>query len=134
MTTIAPAQSYKDCCRALLRPEPGSPMSPILFLIYISGVFNKISETSHLVTSLSFIDDLGFVASGSSVKEIVRALKKVVKEVIEWRRQIAVTYNTSKTEVVLFSKLHWQRLSKQLWKAKIKVGNEGISFNKEATH
>ena len=49
----------------------GSPVSPIFFLIYISGVFNKVSETSPLVTSLSFVDDLGFIASGSSVKEIV---------------------------------------------------------------
>ncbi len=49
----------------------GSPVSPILFLIYISGVFNKVSETSPLVTSFSFVDDLGFITSGSSVKEIV---------------------------------------------------------------
>ncbi len=52
-------------------------------MIYISGVLDKISETSPLVTSLSSIDDLGFMASGSSVKEIVRALEKVAKEVIE---------------------------------------------------
>lgn len=32
----------------------GSLVSPILFLIYISGVFNKVLETSPLVTSLSF--------------------------------------------------------------------------------
>ena len=62
----------------------GSPVSPILFLIYISGVFNKVSETSPLITSLSFVDDLSFTISGSSVKEIVRALEKVAKEVIEW--------------------------------------------------
>ena len=46
----------------------GSPVSPILFLIYISDVFDKVTETSPSVTSLSFIDDLGFIASGSSVK------------------------------------------------------------------
>ncbi len=108
-------------------------MSHILFLIYISGVFNKVSETSPLVTSLSFIDDLGFIASGSSVKETVKALEKVAKEVIEWGRLNAVTYDTSKTETVLFSKSHRQRLNKQLREAKIKVGNEKISFNKEAT-
>lgn len=62
----------------------GSLVSPILSLIYISGVFNKVSETSPLVTSLSFAEDLGFIASGSSVKEIVKALEKVAKEVIEW--------------------------------------------------
>ncbi len=107
-------------------------MSPILFLIYISGVFNKVSETSPLVTSLSFVDDLGFIASGSSVKEIVKALEKVAKEEIEWGRLNAVTY-VSKTEAVLFSKSHRQRLNKQLRETKIKVGTENIPFNKEAT-
>ncbi len=92
----------------------GSPVSPILFLIYINGHFNKISKTSPLVTSLFFIDDLGFIASGSSVQEIVRILEKLAKEVIGWGRQNAVTYDTSKTEAVFFSKLHRQELSKQL--------------------
>ena len=49
----------------------GSPVSPILFLIYISGVFDTVTEASPSVISLSFIDDLGFIASGSLVKEVV---------------------------------------------------------------
>ncbi len=57
----------------------GSPVSPILFLICISGVFNKVSEKSPLVISLSFVDDLGFIASGSSVKELVKTLENVAK-------------------------------------------------------
>ena len=61
----------------------GSPVSPILFLIYISGIFNKILETSPLVTSLFFIDDLSFIASGSSVKEVVKTYEKVAQEIIE---------------------------------------------------
>lgn len=40
-------------------PE-GSPVLPIWFLIYISGVFDKVLETNSLVTYLSFVDDLGF--------------------------------------------------------------------------
>ena len=111
----------------------GSPVSPILFLIYISGVFNKVSEINPWVTSLSFIDDLGFIASGNSVKEVVKTLENVAKAVLEWGKQNAVTYDVSKTEAVLFSKSHRQRLSKQLREAKIKVGDEKISFNKEAT-
>ena len=77
----------------------GSPVSPILFLIYISGVFDQVTKTCPLVTSLSFIDDLGFIASGSLVKEVGKALEKVVKTVIEWGSRNAVTYDTSKTEV-----------------------------------
>ncbi len=84
------------------------PVSPILFLIYIGEVMNKILETSLLVTSLSFIDDLSFIASDNSVKEIIRVQRKFIKEVIKWGRQNAVTYNTSKIEAVHFSKSYWQ--------------------------
>ena len=111
----------------------GSPVSPILFLIYISGVFDKISKTSPLVMFLSFVDDLGFLASENSVTEIVRSLEKVAKELIEWGKQNAATYDISKTEAVLFSKSHRQQLNKQLQKAKIKIDTEKISFNKKAT-
>lgn len=57
--------------------QQGFPVSPLLFLIYISGVFNKVSETNPLVISLYFVDDVGFIASGSSVKELVKTLKKI---------------------------------------------------------
>ena len=61
----------------------GSPVSLILLLIYISGVFEKVTKTCSLVISLLFINDLGFIASGSLVKEVGKALKKVAKIVIE---------------------------------------------------
>lgn len=89
-------------------------MSSILFFIYISGVFNEVLETRTMLTSLFFVDDLGFIASGSEVKEVVKTLEKVAKKLIEWERQNTVTYNMSKTKVVLFSKSYWQRLHKQL--------------------
>lgn len=40
----------------------GLPVSPILFLIYISQVFDVVAEACPLVTFLSFVDDLGFIA------------------------------------------------------------------------
>lgn len=61
----------------------GSPVSPILFLIYISGVFDEVTKNNPLVTSLSFIDDLMFIASGSLVKEVAESLEKVAKTVLE---------------------------------------------------
>ena len=45
----------------------------------------------------------------------------------------AVTYDISKTEAMLFSKSHRQRLIKQIQETKIKIGNEKIGFSKEAT-
>ena len=53
--------------------------------------------------SLSFVDDLGFIASGSSIKEITKDLEKVGNLIVEWGSKNAVTYDTVKTELVLFS-------------------------------
>ena len=83
----------------------GSPVSPILFLIYISGVSNKVSETSPLIISLFFVHDLGFIALGSLVKKVVKTLEKAAKAVLKWERLNAVIYDTSKTEAVLFFKI-----------------------------
>lgn len=52
----------------------GSPALPILFLIYISRVFDLVLESCLLVISLLFIDDLGFITSGFSVKNITFTL------------------------------------------------------------
>lgn len=111
----------------------GFPVLIIFFLIYICGVFNKILEINLWVNFLSFIDDLRFIASGNSVKTVVKIFKNIAKAVLEWERQNVVTYNIFKMEAMLFSKSHHQQLTKQLQEAKIKVGNKKILFNKKTT-
>lgn len=71
-----------------------------------------MTEASPLITSLSFVGDLGFITLGTSVKEIARILETVVKTVLEWGTANAVTYDTLKTEAVLFSRSHCQQLNK----------------------
>ena len=80
------------------------PVSPILFLIYINRVFDQVQNELLEVLSLSFMDDLGFMVAGPSVKEIAKILEKVSKVVLQWNKDDAVTYDTGKTELVLFSK------------------------------
>ena len=111
----------------------GSPVSPILFLIYISGVFDEVAEVVPDIMSLLFVDDLGFVASGHSIKDIVKALEKVAQTVVGWGIANVVTYDIAKTEVVLFSRSHRQRLNRQISDTNIRIGTQTIKFNKEAT-
>lgn len=84
----------------------GSSVSSIFFLIYINRVFNKVLETSLIITPLSFVKNLGFIASDNSIKKIIKALEKIAKEIIEWGRLNTIIYNMSKMEVMLFLKSH----------------------------
>lgn len=61
----------------------GSPVSSVLFLIYMNGVFNKVLKTNPLVISLLFIDDLGFIVLGSLVKEMIKTLGKVAQAILK---------------------------------------------------
>lgn len=88
----------------------GSPVSPILFLIYISGVFKQVESQLSGVVSLSFVDNLGFIALEKLVREISKTLEKVEKTVLQLGEENAATYNTAKTELVLFSRVHQKRL------------------------
>ena len=62
--------------------EQGSPVLPVLFLIYMGRMFDSVLKTCPQAISFSFIDDLGFITSGLSVPEITKSLEKVAKTVL----------------------------------------------------
>ena len=82
----------------------GSPVSHMLFLIYISKLFSQVEKNLPRVILLSFVDNLGFITSGTSGKEIIKTLEKVSKIVFQWDKENTVTYNTNQTELMLFFK------------------------------
>ena len=84
----------------------GLPLLPDFFLIYISGVFDAVAENNPAVTSLSFVDDFKFIVSGTSVKKISQTLDIIASIVLYWGSINVITYDISKTEVLLFFKSH----------------------------
>ena len=52
---------------------------------------------------------------------------------IRWGIANAVTYDIAKMEAVLFSRSHCQRLNTQISDINIRIRNQTIKFNKEAT-
>lgn len=76
----------------------------IYVLVYISRIFDKVIKVSLNIMSLFFSNNLGFIASGYAIKDIVKALKKVAQTIIEWENANVVTCNIAKTKAIIFSK------------------------------
>ena len=111
----------------------GSSVSPILFLIYLSGMFTEVEEAAPGITSLSFVDDLGFIVEGGSAAEIVTTLETVSKAVIQWGLENAVSYDVDKTEAVLFTKAKAINRRRMIRGFKVKIEFKKIFFNEDAT-
>ena len=109
----------------------GSLVSPILFIIYLSGIFEKIEEQNLEITALSFADDIGFLAPGKTVKDIQDALTKAGEQAIAWGLTNNVTFDVDKTEAVLFTKK--TKVRRNLANYNIKIQNHNIKFNREVT-
>jgi hypothetical protein len=62
----------------------GSPVSPILFAIYTSGLLIWVQEYVSEAEGLSFVDDLGWVATVSDVNHVVTILERCAANLIEW--------------------------------------------------
>lgn len=60
-----------------------SSVSPILFLIYISGIFDKVAEFSPAVMSLLFMDNLNFIASRYLIKKLAKIPGKVARAMLK---------------------------------------------------
>jgi Reverse transcriptase (RNA-dependent DNA polymerase) len=60
----------------------GSPVFPILFSIYLSGIFNKIEKQNPEIIALSFIDDIAILVPGKTVKDIQDALTNAGEQAI----------------------------------------------------
>jgi hypothetical protein len=80
----------------------GSPVSPILFAIYTSGL-NKWVEEYISAEGLSFVDDLGWVATGSNINQVVSKLEECAAKSIAWASRRGLQFDTAKTEAALFT-------------------------------
>jgi hypothetical protein len=61
-----------------------SPVSPILFAIYTSGLIKWVKEYVSEAEGLSFMDDVSWVATASDVTQVVMILERCAVKSIEW--------------------------------------------------
>jgi len=112
----------------------GSPVSPILFAIHMSGLIKLVEERVTGAKGLSSVDDVGWVATGNDVNQVIGKLEACVRVSIDWAERWELEFDTAKTKAALFTRRrgHKKHLRLKLT-AKVRVGNGFVRFNREAT-
>jgi len=78
----------------------GSVLSPLLFILYINDLANKLPAGN--IYSM-FADDVAILARHHSIKKAAAAAQKAVDVVVKWAVEWRLTLNIDKCEVSLFS-------------------------------
>ena len=69
------------------------------------GLPGPVANTQYVSASrLSFMDDLAWVATGSSFNQVVTKLEECAAKCIEWASQRGLQLNTARTEAALFTR------------------------------
>jgi hypothetical protein len=82
-----------------------SPVSPVLFIIYLSGLFGRVEDEEEECGSegISFVDDVAWVVEGEDVGECTQRLEGCAKAAQIWAKENACQIDIEKTEVILFT-------------------------------
>ena len=82
----------------------GSPISPILFLLYLQPLFSHLEAHHPGFFYPSYIDDVGIVVTGRSEAENARTLQQIASTIIAWSDDNALSFDGPKTELIHFKK------------------------------
>ena len=93
---------YNNCSSYILKVTAGVPqgsvLGPLLFLIYVNDMADKLQCFTRL-----FADDTSIGTSSNSINHIQNISNEDLAKLIEWASDWLVNFNPSKTDIVLFS-------------------------------
>ena len=81
----------------------GSPTSPILFLIYLRPLFDKLNAIHPSLKVPSYMDDVALVATGCSERINCKILAEAASTAFRWAERNAVAFNNLKSELMHFT-------------------------------
>ena len=89
----------------------GTILVPLLFNIYVNNIIENIDNSCNLV---QFADDTMIFTSNKDVYDSLKALEKNVLHLERYFESHLLTINASKTEFIVFSKPHKNRVMENL--------------------
>ena len=113
---------YESSLKCINQGVPqGSPLGPLLFLIYINDIENSIIYSKAFI----FADDTAILYSDKSPKRIQKRLNIDLKLLLKWLKSNRISPNVQKTEAVLFKTLN----KKLNFNLKIKLDGKRLSLS-----
>jgi hypothetical protein len=108
----------------------GSPVSPVLFILSISALFQWLEDRHSSLHAISFVDDIGLVVWCDELEEGTRQLEHIAKDTIQWGSHNKIEFEVSKTEVLLFSR---SRKVLQAATSVVHIDEQSFAIKQEAT-
>ncbi|KAI7349592.1 hypothetical protein KC320_g5991 [Hortaea werneckii] len=109
----------------------GSPVSPVLFILSVSAMFQWLETRHPKLHSLSFVDDVGLLLKCDTLDEGIQELESVAGHAIEWGAANKVEFEVSKTGVLIFSKR--RKILQAAKQANVRIGEHSCPINQGAT-
>jgi hypothetical protein len=109
----------------------GSPVSPVLFILSVSALFQWLEDRYPTLQAISFVDDIGLVIECDELEEGTTRLERIARDTMRWGSDNKVEFEVSKTEVLLFS-----RRRKVLQAARsvgVRIGEQSFAIKQEST-
>jgi hypothetical protein len=103
----------------------GSPLSPILFLFYISGLLERFDRPQDNVLGFGFVDDTNLIAWGDSAADNSRRLTAAHAQCKQWADNSGATFAPEKYQLIHFTKR--RRHAREDLASTVRIGEVEIS-------
>jgi ribonuclease HI len=80
----------------------GSPVSPILFMLYIAPLFWLGTPTRRF----GYADDIGLLAVSTDLQENCNTLQRDLQEALDWGQAEGITFDPKKSELIHFTRCY----------------------------
>jgi hypothetical protein len=109
----------------------GSPISPILFILSVSEMFQWLEDRHPRLSAISFVDDVGLVTECHDLDDGTTQLEKIARDAIQWGSNNKVEFEVSKTEVLVFSRR--RKILQAAKLATVRIGQQTFTIKQDAT-
>ncbi|EED11562.1 reverse transcriptase, putative [Talaromyces stipitatus ATCC 10500] len=80
----------------------GSPISPILYLIYNADLIEDCANLTNHTTTSGWVDDVALMATGNTESETIRKLQKASEIADQWAVRHVSVFDTKKYQLIHF--------------------------------